>query len=126
MRQLNWRERQRGVRPGQAPFQTSNVLRVRRSLYACNSSVSSVLVPAAPFWIDHRLEQSSFGDVSGNIRIWLIRHYRIVHGRPVRVEFGDIETVEPKVRIRMAIGETAAEAVEQRLRSWVLKLPGSR
>ena len=47
-------------------------------------------------------------------------------GRPVRVGFGDIETVEPKIRIRVAIGETAAEAVEQRLRSWVLKLPGSR
>jgi hypothetical protein len=42
------------------------------------------------------------------------------------VEFGDIETVEHKVRIRLAIGETAAEAVEQRLRAWVVKLAGSR
>ena len=47
-------------------------------------------------------------------------------GRPVRVEFGDIESIEHKVRIRLAIGETAAEAVEQRLRAWVVKLPGSR
>jgi hypothetical protein len=47
-------------------------------------------------------------------------------GRPVRVEFGDIETVERKVKIRLAIGETAAEVVEQRLRRWLLKLPGSR
>jgi hypothetical protein len=46
--------------------------------------------------------------------------------RPVRVEFGDIETVERKNRIRLAVGETAAEAVEQRLRAWVGKLPGSR
>jgi hypothetical protein len=47
-------------------------------------------------------------------------------GRPVRVEFGDIELVEHKVRIGLAIGDTAAEAVEQRLRAWVVKLPGSR
>jgi hypothetical protein len=47
-------------------------------------------------------------------------------GRPVRVEFGDIEMVERKVKTRLAIGQTAAEAVEQRLRRWLLKLPGSR
>ncbi len=47
-------------------------------------------------------------------------------GRPVRVAFGDIETVERKVRLRLAIGETAADAVEQRLRVWVDRLPGSR
>jgi hypothetical protein len=47
-------------------------------------------------------------------------------GRPVRVDFGDIESFEHKVRIRLAIGETAADAVEQRLRAWVTKLPGSR
>jgi hypothetical protein len=46
--------------------------------------------------------------------------------RPVRVEFGDIETVEHKVRIGLAIGETAANAVEQRLRTWIAKIPGSR
>ena len=62
----------------------------------------------------------------GRVVSALQRRLGLDAGRPVRVEFGDIETVEPKVRIRMAIGETAAEAVEQRLRSWVLKLPGSR
>jgi sporulation protein YlmC with PRC-barrel domain len=46
--------------------------------------------------------------------------------RPVRVEFRDIETVERKVRVRLTVGETAAEAVEQRLRGWVGRLPGSR
>jgi hypothetical protein len=46
--------------------------------------------------------------------------------RPVRVEFGDVETVDHKVRIQLAVGETAAEDIEQRLRAWVSKLPGSR
>lgn len=47
-------------------------------------------------------------------------------GRPVRVEFGDIETVDDKIRSRLAIGETHADAVERRLRAWVVRLPGSR
>ncbi len=47
-------------------------------------------------------------------------------GRLVRVDFGDIETFEHKVKVRLSIGETAADAVEQRLRAWVVKLPGSR
>jgi hypothetical protein len=47
-------------------------------------------------------------------------------GRPVRVKFGDIDTVDDKIRTRLAIGETDAEAVERRLRAWVVRLPGSR
>ena len=56
----------------------------------------------------------------------LERRLGLDHSRPVRVEFGDIETVEHKIRIRLAIGETAADAVEQRLRAWVSRIPGSR
>ncbi len=47
-------------------------------------------------------------------------------GRPVRVEFDDIERVEHKVRVRLAVGETAAGAIEQLLRAWVSKLPGGQ
>jgi len=46
--------------------------------------------------------------------------------RPARVAFSDIDEIETKVRLRLAIGETAVAAVEQRLRSWVVRLPGSR
>jgi hypothetical protein len=47
-------------------------------------------------------------------------------GRPVRIEFGDVEDVGRKVSLRLTIGDTAVEAVEQRLRAWLLKIPGSR
>jgi hypothetical protein len=30
------------------------------------------------------------------------------------------------VRVGLAIGETAVGAIEQRLRAWVLRLPGAR
>jgi sporulation protein YlmC with PRC-barrel domain len=46
--------------------------------------------------------------------------------RPVRVEFANIKAFGRRIRIALVIGETAAEAVEQRVRRWILKLPGSR
>jgi sporulation protein YlmC with PRC-barrel domain len=47
-------------------------------------------------------------------------------GRPVRIDFENVADVGRKVKLRLVIGETAVEAVEQRLRDWVLKIPGSR
>jgi hypothetical protein len=47
-------------------------------------------------------------------------------GRPVRVDFDDIDVVDGKVKLVLAIGDTAAAAVEQRLRRWILRIPGSR
>lgn len=46
--------------------------------------------------------------------------------RPTRIDFADIDDFDNKVRVRLAIGQTAAAAVEQRLRGWLLRLPGSR
>ena len=46
--------------------------------------------------------------------------------RPARIAFADIDQIETKVRVRLTISETAVAAVEQRLRSWLLRLPGSR
>lgn len=53
-------------------------------------------------------------------------HFGIRAGRPVRVDFADVVTVERKVKVSLAIGETDAEVVEQRLRRWLAKLPGGR
>jgi hypothetical protein len=47
-------------------------------------------------------------------------------GRPVRIEFDDIDDIDRKVRVRLTSGETAADAVEQRLRTWILRIPGNR
>jgi sporulation protein YlmC with PRC-barrel domain len=46
--------------------------------------------------------------------------------RPAKIDCADIEDVGRTIRLRLTIGDTAVAAVEQRLRSWLLKLPGSR
>ena len=48
------------------------------------------------------------------------------HNRTARVDFSEINAIERKVRVRVTVSETAADAVEQRLRAWVLRLPGAR
>jgi sporulation protein YlmC with PRC-barrel domain len=48
------------------------------------------------------------------------------HNRPVRIDFSDINSIERKIRVRLTVGETAVDAVEQRLRAWVVRLPGAR
>jgi hypothetical protein len=54
------------------------------------------------------------------------RRFGVDQNRPARIAFADIDDIETKVRLRLAIGDTAVAAVEQRLRSWLLQLPGSR
>ena len=46
--------------------------------------------------------------------------------RPARIDFADIDSIDDKVRLRLTIGETAVDAVEQRLRAWVSRLPGAQ
>lgn len=46
--------------------------------------------------------------------------------RPTRIDFADVDHIGDKIRLRLTIGETAVAAVEERLRRWVLRLPGSR
>lgn len=46
--------------------------------------------------------------------------------RPARVAFADVDEIGAKIRLRLTISETAVAAVEQRLRSWLVRLPGSR
>jgi sporulation protein YlmC with PRC-barrel domain len=50
----------------------------------------------------------------------------LADGRPVRIDFADVEDFGRAAKLSVAIGETAVEAVEQRLRGWVAKIPGSR
>jgi sporulation protein YlmC with PRC-barrel domain len=46
--------------------------------------------------------------------------------RPAHVDFADVDHVERRVRVRLTISETAVAAIEQRLRAWVLRVPGAR
>ena len=54
------------------------------------------------------------------------RWFDLDQGRPARIDFRDIDNVDRRIRLRLSISDTAVAAVEQRLRSWLLKLPGSR
>jgi hypothetical protein len=46
-------------------------------------------------------------------------------GRPLQIPFGDVLGIAAHIKVDRAFGETVAAALEQRLRSWVGKLPGS-
>jgi sporulation protein YlmC with PRC-barrel domain len=46
-------------------------------------------------------------------------------GRPVRIEFSQVLNVGEKIKVDVAVGETAAGAVEQRLRRVVSRIPGA-
>ena len=54
------------------------------------------------------------------------RRLGLDRGRPVRIGFEDVDQIDRKIRVRLTIGETAAAAVEEWLRAWVMKLPGSQ
>jgi sporulation protein YlmC with PRC-barrel domain len=51
--------------------------------------------------------------------------FGVAEGRPVRIAFSDVLQSETEVKVDVAIGETAAATVEQRLREWIGRLPGA-
>ena len=46
--------------------------------------------------------------------------------RPVRIDAGDIEAIDRKVKIGLTIGDTSAGSVEQRVRARLTSIPGSQ
>ena len=46
-------------------------------------------------------------------------------GRPTRIAFAQVIDVNQHVKVDLAFADTAAAAVEQRLRHWVGSIPGS-
>jgi hypothetical protein len=44
---------------------------------------------------------------------------RIDEGRPLRIPFSDIIEIDDHVKVDLAFGETAAAALESRLRGWM-------
>ena len=51
--------------------------------------------------------------------------FGIDEGRPVRLPVSEIRDVDNHVHVGVAVGETAAAAIEQRLRRWIGSLPRS-
>ena len=54
------------------------------------------------------------------------RWFDLDRNRPTKIDCADVDDVGRRIRLRLTIGDTAVAAVEQRLRSLLLKLPGSR
>jgi hypothetical protein len=46
--------------------------------------------------------------------------------RPTRIDITDVADVTEKVMLRLSIRDTAANAVEERISRWLVRLPGSR
>ncbi|HEY9467663.1 MAG TPA: hypothetical protein VIR54_31435 [Vicinamibacterales bacterium] len=88
------------VSPGQAP------------------AVSEIEI--GPSAIAHRL-----GRVTGCLADGLECAFGVNEGRPVRLRVSEILDVDNHVRVSVAVGETAAAAIEQRLRRWIGSLPRS-
>jgi sporulation protein YlmC with PRC-barrel domain len=62
--------------------------------------------------------------VAGRIVRALEHVFRIEDGRPLRLPVERIESVGENVKVDLAAGDTAALAVEQRLRKFVRHFPG--
>jgi len=45
--------------------------------------------------------------------------------RPVHIAFSHVAEIGEKVKVDVAVGETGADTLEHRLRTWLTKLPGS-
>jgi sporulation protein YlmC with PRC-barrel domain len=45
-------------------------------------------------------------------------------GRPAEIRVEDVDRIDRRVRLRLSVGETAVDAIEQWLRRWIVKLPG--
>jgi sporulation protein YlmC with PRC-barrel domain len=46
--------------------------------------------------------------------------------RPSRIDVGDIDDIDRRIRLRITIGDTSVAAIEQLLRRWIIRIPGSR
>ncbi|HTL43849.1 MAG TPA: PRC-barrel domain-containing protein [Vicinamibacterales bacterium] len=63
--------------------------------------------------------------VVGRIARAIEHVFQLEEGRPVRLAVEDIESVTDNVKLRLTAGDTAALAVEQRLRPVVRHFPGA-
>ena len=77
-------------------------------------------IEIGPSALAHRLSRAA-----GCLADALECAFGLNEGRPVRLRFAELLDIDNHVRANIAIGETAAAVVEQRLRRWVASLPRS-
>jgi len=51
--------------------------------------------------------------------------FGIDEGRPLRISIGKILSMNDHVKVDVAVGETPAATIEQSLRRWISRIPGS-
>jgi sporulation protein YlmC with PRC-barrel domain len=56
----------------------------------------------------------------------LERYLGVDRDRPARIGVGDVDHVDRRVHLTLSIGDTAVGSIEQLLRRWIARLPGSR
>ena len=66
-----------------------------------------------------------FGERVGRWIEALEHAFGVDEGRPVRFDFSQVLQNEKAIKVDVALSETAAGIVEQKLRRWVARLPGS-
>ena len=50
----------------------------------------------------------------------------IGEARPIRIAFSHVDAIGDKIKIDLAVGETDADTLEGRIRTWLFKIPGSK
>jgi hypothetical protein len=53
------------------------------------------------------------------------RRVSLPDDRPVWITFDQIDDIATAIKLRVSAGDTSVGAIERRLRTWVLKIPGS-
>src|SRR3954463_3247708 len=54
------------------------------------------------------------------------RWFGLDQGRPVRVDVEDVTDITRNVKLSLSIRQTAAGTLEERLSTWLAKIPGGR
>ena len=54
------------------------------------------------------------------------RRLGVDQGRPARIDFSDVDDIDRRIRLTLTVGETSVAAIENWLRKWVIRLPGSQ
>jgi len=63
--------------------------------------------------------------VLGRIVSGIEHAFGVDEGRPLRIPMGKILDISDHVKVDVAAGQTSAAAVEQHVRRWVSRIPGS-
>lgn len=54
------------------------------------------------------------------------KRFGLDQDRPTQIDVADVDDIGSKIRVRLTISETAVDAVEKRVRTWIGRLPGAR